>query len=174
ELNTIAVIDVNTGAIVQRIPIEGAQMLNDITIDPKGIVYVSDTRSGKVHKVENGKPSLYLENLKSPNGLLSVGNVLYVLANGTLQKTDADKTMTQLADGMEGGTDGIEMVKENEFIISCWQGIIYYVKSDGSKQILLDTRDQEVNTADIGYDPLNQIVYVPTFKKNKVVAYKLK
>src|SRR5690606_19722893 len=68
ELNTIAVIDVNTGVIVQRIPIEGAQMLNDITIDPKGIVYVSDTRSGKVHKVENGKPSLYLENLKSPNG----------------------------------------------------------------------------------------------------------
>lgn len=174
EMNTIAIIDVSTGSIVQRIPIEGAQMLNDITIDQNGIVYVSDTRTGKVHKIENGKPSLYLENLKSPNGLLSVGNMLYVLADGTLQKIDANKISTQLAEGMEGGTDGIEMVKENEFIISCWQGVIYYVKSDGSKQLLLDTRDQEINTADIGYDPKNQIVYVPTFRKNNVVAYKLK
>lgn len=174
EMNTIAIIDVGTGSIVQRIPIEGAQMLNDITIDQNGIVYVSDTRTGKVHKIENGKPSLYLENLKSPNGLLSVGKMLYVLADGTLQRIDANKTSTQLAEGMEGGTDGIEMVKENEFIISCWQGVIYYVKSDGTKQLLLDTRAQEINTADIGYDPKNQIVYVPTFRKNNVVAYKLK
>lgn len=174
EMSTVAIIDVGTGNIVQRIPIQGAQMLNDITVDQNGIVYVSDTRTGKVHKIENGKPSLYLENLKSPNGLLSIGDVLYVLADGTLQRTNSDKTLTQLADGMEGGTDGIEMVKENEFIISCWQGTIYYVKTDGSKQLLLDTRDQKMNTADIGYDSLNQIVYVPTFRKNKVVAYKLK
>src|SRR5690606_21811222 len=174
ELNTIAVIDVNTGVIVQRIPIEGAQMLNDITIDPNGIVYVSDTRSGKVHKIENDEPSLYMENLKRPNGLLSVGNILYVLADGTLLKTDSGKKSTQLAEGMEGGTDGIEMVKENEFIISCWEGVIYYVKADGSKQLLLDTRDQKINTADIGYDSQKQIVYVPTFGKNNVVAYKLK
>lgn len=174
EMSTVAVIDVTSGTIVQRIPIEGAQMLNDITIDPNGIVYVSDTRTGKVHKIENGEPSLYLENLKSPNGLLSVGNVLYVLADGTLQRTDDGSALTQLAEGMEGGTDGIEMVKENEFIISCWQGVIYYVKSDGSKQLLLDTRDQKINTADIGYDSQNQIVYVPTFGKNNVVAYKLK
>lgn len=174
EMTTVAVIDVATGSIVERIPVEGAQMLNDITIDKNGIVYVSDTRTGKVHKIENGEPSLYLENLKSPNGLLSIGNVLYVLADGALHQIDAQKTSTQLADGMEGGTDGIEMVKENEFIISCWQGVIYYVKSDGSKQLLLDTRDQKINTADIGYDPQNQIVYVPTFSKNNVAAYKLK
>jgi hypothetical protein len=38
---------------------------------------------------------------------------------------------------------------------------------------LLDTREKKVNSADIGYDPVNQIVYVPTFFKNNVVAYKL-
>lgn len=174
EMNTIAVIDVSSGSIAERISIDGAQMLNDITIDAKGIIYVSDTRAGKVHKIENGKPSLYLENLKSPNGLLSVGNVLYILADGKLLKSDASGALTQLAEGMEGGTDGIEMVKENEFIISCWQGAVYYVKSDGSKQLLLDTREQKINTADIGYDPKNRIVYIPTFAKNNVVAYKLK
>src|SRR5690606_29671967 len=137
EMSTVAVIDVNTGSIVKRIPIEGAEMLNDITIDPNGIVYVSDTRTGKVHKIENDEPSLYMENLQSPDGLLSVGNMLYILADGTLRKTDSGEKSTQVAEGMEGGTDGIEMVKENEFIISCWDGVIYYVKADGSKQLLL-------------------------------------
>lgn len=174
EMNAVAVIDVASGNIIERIPVEGSQMLNDITIDKNGIVYVSDTRTGKVHKIENGKPSLYLESLKNPNGLLSIGDVLYVLADGALQKVSADKASTQLATGMDGGTDGIEQVKKNEFIVSCWQGSIYYVKSDGSKQLLLDTRDQKMNTADIGYDAKKRIVYVPTFSKNTVIAYKLK
>lgn len=174
ELNAVAVIDVNTGSIVERIPIEGSIMLNDITIDPKGTVYVSDTRLGKVHKIENGAPSLYMEDLKNPNGLLSVGEVLYVLANGQLLSTRDGKTSALLAQGMEASTDGIEMVRENEFIVSCWLGVIYYVKSDGTTQILLDTRDRKSNTADIGFDSVNKIVYVPTFAKNKVVAYQLK
>jgi hypothetical protein len=75
---------------------------------------------------------------------------------------------------MDASTDGIERVKENEYVVSCWSGIIYYVKSDGSKQELLDTRSQKINSADIGYDKTNRIVYVPTFFKNSVVAYELK
>ncbi len=75
---------------------------------------------------------------------------------------------------MDKSTDGIEMVKENEFMVSCWTGIIYYVKSDGNKQVLLDTRDQKINSADIGYDPVNRIVYVPNFLNNTVTAYSLK
>jgi hypothetical protein len=40
--------------------------------------------------------------------------------------------------------------------------------------MLLDTREQKVNSADIGYDAKNKIVYVPTFFRNSVVAYQLK
>lgn len=174
ELNGVAVIDVRTGRVVERIPIAESQMLNDITIDSQGTVYVSDTRAGKVHKIVDGSPTLYMEGLKNPNGLLSIGDVLYVLANGELLSTQDGKATTKLAEGMEGGTDGIERVRENEFIISCWQGLIYYVKSDGTKEVLLDTRDRKSNTADIGYDSVKQIVYVPTFAKNTVVAYQLK
>jgi hypothetical protein len=73
---------------------------------------------------------------------------------------------------MDGSTDGIEPVG-NDFIVSCWTGVIYYVHANGKIEQLLDTRDKQVNSADIGYDPANQIVYVPTFFKNNVVAYKL-
>ena len=174
EPTTVAVIDVNKAAIIQRIPVEGAQLLNDITVDSKGIVYVSDTKTNKVHKIENGKASVYLENMKSANGVLAIGNDLYVLANSSLQKADAAKKLTTLAEGIEGGADGIERVNSHDFIVTGWEGIIYYVKDDGSKQVLLDTRDKKINSADIGYDAATRTVYVPTFFKNCVVAYRLK
>lgn len=174
ELTDVAVIDVKTGAIVRRIAIEGAKMLNDITIDAKGIVYVSDSRANKIHKIENGVPSVYLEDMDNANGVLAVGSVLYALTNGKLQKIDAQKNRTIIAEGLEGNTDGIVQVKDNEFVISGWQGIIYYVKGDGSKEVLLDTRGQKSNTADIWYHAASRTVYVPTFFKNTIVAYKLK
>jgi hypothetical protein len=52
--------------------------------------------------------------------------------------------------------------------------VIYYVKADGNKTELIDTRAQKSNTADIGFDPSTKTVFVPTFFKNKVVAYRLK
>lgn len=173
EQNTVAVIDIRAGKILRRIAIEDAQMLNDITIDAEGIVYVSDTREGKIHRIDEGTPSVFLKDLKSPNGLLSVGEELYILADGKLMKADKNKSLSVLAEGMEGGVDGIEMVREHEFLVSGWQGLLYYVKSDGSKLVLLDTRDKKINTADIGYDAINKIVYVPTFGNNRVVAYRL-
>jgi hypothetical protein len=65
-------------------------------------------------------------------------------------------------------------VKGKDYVVSCWAGSIWYVNGDGTKQNLLDTREQKINTADIGYDAKNRIVYVPTFFKNKIVAYELK
>ncbi len=112
--------------------------------------------------------------MKSANGVLAVGSDLYVLADASLQKTDAAKKLTTLAEGIEGGADGLERVNEHEFLVTGWEGIIYYVKDDGSKQVLLDTRDKKINSADIGYDAATRTVYVPTFFKNCVVAYQLK
>jgi sugar lactone lactonase YvrE len=174
ELTDVAVIDVKTGTIVRRIPIEGAKMLNDITVDAKGIVYVSDSRANKIHKIENGMPAVYLEDMDNANGVLAAGSSLYALTNGKLQRIDAQKNKTIVAEGMESGTDGIVQVKDNEFVISCWQGIIYYVKADGSKQVMLDTREQKSNTADIWYNAKTRTLYVPTFFKNTIVAYQLK
>jgi sugar lactone lactonase YvrE len=174
ETNTVAVIDVSTAAIVQRIPVEGAEMLNDITIDEKGIVYVSDSRKNKVHKIENGKASVYLENMNSVNGLLAKGNNLYILTGTSLQKADENKKLSTLADGIEGGADGIEMISDHEFIVTGWGGVIYYVKADGSKQTLSDTRDKKINAADLGYDPNSKTIYIPQMLQNCVVAYKLK
>jgi sugar lactone lactonase YvrE len=174
NIDNVVVIDVATGTITEKIAIDGAQGLNDVTIDKKGLVYVSDSRAKKVFTIENGKVSLFLENLQGPNGLLAQDDNFFVLDAGALLKVGKDKSLTKITEGMEGGTDGIEHVKGNEYIVSCWGGVIYYVSLDGTKTTLLDTRPEKSNTADIGYDAKNRIVYVPTFWKNKVVAYELK
>lgn len=174
DVDKVVVIDTKTASIELTIPVEGALGLNDLTVDKKGNVYVSDSKNKKIHRIENGKVSTWLENLKGPNGVLIIGEDLYVLDAGSLYKVEKDKSLTKLADGMDGGTDGIENVTGKDFIVSCWQGSIWYVNADGTKQNLLDTRDQKINTADIGYDAKNRIVFVPTFWKNKIVAYELK
>ena len=174
EQTTIAVIDTKKGVIRQRIEVEGAQFLNDVTIDKKGNVYVSDSRTGKVHRIKQGKVSVYIDNLNGVNGLLADGNDLFILADGLLMKADSEKNMTTLAEGIEGGADGIVKVNEYEFIVTGWEGIIYYISDSGAKKVLSDTRDEQINSADLGYNPADKIIYIPTFSKNSVVAYRLK
>jgi hypothetical protein len=174
DVDEVVAIDIKAGKIINHFPVAGAQFLNDITVDSKGAVYVSDSKLGKIHKIENGNVSTYAEDISGVNGLLAVGNDLYVLASGSLWKFTADKQRNKIAEGMDASTDGVEMVKENEFIVSCWAGAVYYVKTDGSKEQLLDTRDKKINSADIGYDNKARIVYVPTFFRNSIVAYELK
>lgn len=174
DLTNIVVIDIKKGSIDKTITVEGAGGLNDISIGDDGIIWVSDSKSKRLYKVENEKPVLYLENLKGPNGVLMRGKDFYIVDAGGFYKVNPDKTLTMVADGMEGGTDGIENVSGNDFLVSCWQGAIWYINEKGEKQLLLDTKAEKKNTADIGFDPVTKTVYVPTFWKNSVVAYQVK
>jgi sugar lactone lactonase YvrE len=173
ENSSVAVIDVDKASIVKRIPVEGSQMLNDLVVDSKGIIYVSDTRGAKVYRIEGDKPSVYLENMPGANGLLLVNSDLYVLTSTSVLKVDASKQITKIADGFESGLDGIVMVADNEFIISNYQGILYYITAAGAKQILLDTRAKRIMSNDIGYNNKTKTLYVPSFATNRIIAYKL-
>lgn len=174
DLTEVVVIDIEKATIIERIPVEGSVFLNDITIDKTGAVYVSDTRVFKVYRIDKGFVVTLFQNLQGPNGLLALGDELLILDKGRLVKQLASGTLANITEGMDPSTDGIEQVQKNEYLVSSWNGVIYYIYADGNKQVLLDTRPQKINTADIGYDPKNRIVYVPTFYGNKVVAYQLR
>lgn len=173
DISEVAVLSLATGKIESKIAIEGATGLNDITIDKNGIVYVSDSKLGNVHKITKGKAELYLSGLKGVNGLKAIDNDLYILTANDVFKAGADKKLVKIATTEIGG-DGIEPVGNGDYVISCWPGLIYYLDKNGKLETLLDTREQKRNTADIGYNPSERIVYVPTFLKKSVVAYKLK
>ena len=174
DLNELVVIDIAGGKIEKRITVTGAEGLNDVSVSKSGIVYVSDSKLKKIFTVKDGVSELLLDTLKGPNGVLIRGDDFYLLDAGGMFKMNKDKTLTKITDGMDGGTDGIENISGNDFIVSCWQGVVWYVNADGSKQQLLDSRGDKKNSADIGMDAKNKIVYVPTFWRNTIVAYRVK
>ncbi|MBA4168370.1 MAG: ATP/GTP-binding protein, partial [Chitinophagaceae bacterium] len=151
----------------------GAEFLNDVTAAADGTIYVSDSKTKAIHKVENDKASVYLTNLQAPNGVLAWNKTFYLLDKGALYKVGDGKKLIKIAGALDGNADGLEHVAGDDFLATCWEGSVYYVKGDGTVEKLLDTRDQKINSADIGYDAKNKIVYVPTFFKNSVVAYQL-
>jgi hypothetical protein len=173
DIGDVVVIDMKKGAIEKRIAIEGASGLNDITVDDKGNVYVSDSKTAKIWRITNGVPILYLDNISGANGLKAIGNDLIFAQGKLLQKANAQKQVTKIAE-LPNGIDGIEPVGSGDFIVTAWQGYVYYVSANGTVETLLNTHDQNKNTADIGYNSEKKIVYVPSFNGKTVAAYTLK
>ena len=173
DLTELIVIDIKKGVIKNKIKVEGSVFLNDVTVNKNGAVFVSDSRTGKVHRYENNKVTIEAENLQGPNGLLSIDDQLLILDRGSLLSVTPGGTISKIMDGMDPSTDGIEKVAPNQYIVSCWNGIVYYIIAGAQKITLFDTRSEKINSADIGYDAKKKIIYVPTFMKNSVVAYQL-
>jgi sugar lactone lactonase YvrE len=174
DVGHVVVVDVDRGAIVERIAVEGANGLNDVAVDARGVLYVSDSRAKKLYRIEQGKATLLLEGLKGPNGVHVRGDEVLFMDNGSLYRLGKDNGKVLLSAGMEGNGDGLESDDRGGFVISYWPGVIHYARADGSRVTLLDTSADKIYAADIGYHASKRIVYVPTFFGNTVVAYELK
>lgn len=174
DIDHVVVIDVEQGAIVDKIAVAGAHGLNDISIDARGVIYVSDSKDKKIHAIEGGQASLVIEGLKAPNGVHARDGELFFMDNGNLYRLGKNKEKVLVSAGVEGNGDGLEGVGGNEFIISYWPGVIQYAKADGTRETLLDTSADKIGSADLGYNAKQHIIYVPTFFKNSIVAYELK
>jgi DNA-binding beta-propeller fold protein YncE len=172
DINEVAVIDIASGKIIKKIKVEGAEGLNDVTVASTGIIYVSDSKKATVWKIEKDNPSLYLENMQGVNGLRAVRNDLYIASGKSFVKADMKKQVAPVATLPQGG-DGVEPIGNGDFVVTAWGGWIYYVSADGNVETMLDTSPEKKNTADIGYDPVKRIIYVPTFFGKTVSAYRL-
>lgn len=172
DITRVAVIDMKKGTIIKIIPVPGSQNLNDITIG-RGVVYVSDSKAGKIWQIKNNKPEVYLDNTPAVNGLKFIDNELYYGEGVNFKRINKQKKISTVA-VLPKGIDGIEQLASGDFIVSSWPGYIFYVYANGKYETLLETHQQKINTADIGIDKLNNIIYVPTFFGKRVVAYQVK
>ena len=173
DLNELVVVDIKNAKIIKKYPVEGAGMLNDVTVSDKGVVYFSDSRTKKIHQIVNGQLSTFMENITGVNGLKAIGNELFILGGKRFFKVDANKKETEIAQLPQGG-DGIEPIGNGDFLATSWGGYIFYVSKDGKVETLLDSHDPRVNTADIDYDQKKKILYVPSFYNKLITAYQLK
>jgi hypothetical protein len=172
DISEVAVVDIPKGKLIRKIPIEGASGLNDITVTENGVVYVSDSKTGMIWRLENDKPVLFLKDVTGANGLKAIKDDLYYAKGSAFMKADSKKQITQIAD-VGQAIDGIEPVGNGDFIVTSWVGYIFYVYANGQFEQILDTHAEKKNTADIGYDPGKKILYVPTFFDKRIVAYQL-
>jgi len=177
NIDEVVAIDVTTGEITNRIAVEGAEFLNDITTDPEGNVYFSDSNTNKIHKLSaTGELTTWIEGeeLGGPNGLFFDGDkiMLATFGRGDLSAIALENPEVMLvADSIPGG-DGVEKVGE-DFLVSNWNGEVFYVYSDGDIAKMIDTKEAGANAADIEFIEKDMTVLVPTFFGNQVVAYKL-
>jgi len=173
DMGDVVVVDIQKGAVQKRIPIPGASGLNDITVSDKGIVYVSDSRNNRIWRINNGDPQLFMDSVAGVNGLKAVGNNLLVAAGKNFISVNPQKQVTKIAE-LPLGLDGIEPIGNGDYLTTAWNGFVYYVYADGRVETLLDATKDKKNTADLGYDPVKKILYVPTFNGKTVAAYQLK
>ena len=176
DIDRVIEIDIATKNVSNRYSVGGMPQLNDITVSDS-IVYVSGSNSDAIYKIKDSKISeVAQDSLGRLNGLLHQKEGIYYAASASHNfgiYNEADQTFKTLTTGIGHG-DGIIRLENGDFIVTSWQGEIFYIKSkDWSKTQLLDTRDKKINAADIDYIPATQTLLVPTFFHNKVMAYKV-
>jgi hypothetical protein len=81
DIDEVVGMEIASGRITSRIPIDGARFLNDLATAPDGTIYVSDSQAFRIYAVKDGKASVFVEGedaIETPNGVLVDGGRLIV------------------------------------------------------------------------------------------------
>ena len=171
DIDRLVAIDLSTGSITNTYPVENSIFLNDVTA-LENTIYFSDMKTGMIHELTEGKVYTFTEGLEKVNGLFAESDKLLALTGAGFQSISYDsKEIKTISEGVTSG-DGLVKTTSGDYVASRWAGQIYSV-IDSEATLLLDTEKQGSQTADIGYIPEGNLVVVPTFFKNSIVAYKL-
>lgn len=168
----------NTGEAISFIDFTSFEpgFLNDIVEGADGNLYVTDTGKSTVYIIENGAPSILVENLPAPpNGITIDADNNIVLApwNGATMFPTlvvGDQGYAEYAQAQSGGNfDGIEFVNGRMIAAS---------QVDSSLHSLYDDVDQIIvhtpgRPADIGLDTRRNQVAVPYVALNRVDIWQL-
>lgn len=180
DVTKLVEVDLETGQILKKYTLEGIKFLNDVALDNNGNVFVSDTSTSKIYRLDSqGNFSLWLANdlLDRPNGLLIQDDTMYVASwgkkpeGGRVSKIDmATKTIDTIT-SVIGNLDGIRVYDKKQMIISDWRsGNIHLVDDKGNTEQIL-TVGQSVG--DIAYIKEKQLLLLPMNKQSRLLFYKI-
>lgn len=178
ERGSLVEIDIPSAKIVNRTPLKGVGMPNDVAVADNGELYISDSSGNAIYKIINGQVESWLKGsvIAAPNGIHVLKGKLIVGTNGdgclkaVDLKTKEVSTLTNLG---QGTIDGISSDRKGNLLVSHNEGRLFIVSPDGLANKIIDTTAQRMNMADFAYDPGRNIVIFPTFLDNRVKAFRL-
>ncbi len=177
ERQSIAIINLDDGEIIERIDLPGSAFPNDIAADNNGNIFISDSRKNVIWKVTNNEAEEFLSypDVEDPNVMYFHKNKILIGNSGDsrLKAVDIEtKKITNVAAFPEGFIDGIRVDNDGNYIVSLWKGKIYRVKDTGEIELIFHTENTGYFSADFEYIPQKNLLIIPTFFENRVVGYK--
>ncbi|MDD3643543.1 MAG: SMP-30/gluconolactonase/LRE family protein [Candidatus Krumholzibacteria bacterium] len=180
NIDELVEIDIRTDSIARRYPAGGAQFLNDVAVDAEGNVYVSDSskENSAIYRLAGDTLEVWASGkaISSPNGLMVDGGRLIIGNSGDAMLKAIDLKTGEVSDlyTVGSGIDGLAKDRKGNFIVSDWAGRTSLIEPSGAITVLLDTRAEKINAADLDFVPGEDLVIIPTFHDNRVVAAKLR
>ncbi len=203
DITDLVEIDINSGKVINRYNAPGSAFLNDVASDNQGHVYVSDTVTNTIYRLDtknlgnssnnnnnnNASLQVWLQSpeLNGPNGLYvdNTNNKLIVVSfgafsnpSGTIRVVDLQNhTMNSLGEEGTavpiGGLDGIEADSTGRY---------YYVTDNAGGKLYVvnsngtgyETLDlQNQGAADLGIILDQNMIIIPMMQDNKLEAYRI-
>jgi len=187
DIDELVEIDIKAGEVKNRYLAEGSVLLNDVAVDKAGNVYVSDTITSAIYRLQEGKMELWISDaaLESPNGLYVESDHLVVASWGVI--TDPATFGTEVPGHIHtvslsekkieshgekkpvGNLDGIEADGNGNYFLTDWvKGELLYYKATGEYSTLLKL---SMGAADIGYIEKSKTIIIPLTFDGKLVIY---
>jgi len=179
DLTELVEIDISGSEVINKYTIPDAKLANDIATDVSGNVYISDTTrdNDTIYRFTAGKvePWFHHDGITRPNGLLFSGNILYAGGSGSKKIAKIDHLEGDLIDIVHVGSliDGLVDIGNDQLIFSDWYGKIFLLQDFEEVSLLLDTIPDQYNAADIFYVQELEMLLVPTFFDNRIMAYEI-
>jgi hypothetical protein len=181
----LQVIDIASGSVTQTVAVEGAMLLNDVTIGSDGAVYVTDMLAGGIVKYADGAVSWLIApgGISLPNGILWDNDALIVGTFGEGMQADMSVTtpgglvsvdpasgaITPIeATAQSGSVDGIARIGDLLIYDDNPTGKLLAVGADGA---LAQVGMGEAGAADLG--AAGDLVVVPYMYAGTVAAYRV-
>ncbi len=173
DIYQLVEIDIEKGEIIKKHNAPDAVFLNDVSACKNGMIFVSDTRTAKIHVLKSGAFRVWMsgEPLETPNGLMAENGKLFI-GDKNIYEVDIKTQKIEMIIEDNGIVDGLVKNNSGEFIFSNWEGRIF-INHNGENIKLHDSTKEKINTADLDFDKKHDLVIVPTFFDNRVVAYKI-
>jgi sugar lactone lactonase YvrE len=178
ERNQVAKISLSEEKVIERYPVADSEFLNDLTIDEKGIIYITDSRKNVIWKLENGVSEEWLvgDEVADPNVIYYHEKKLFFgnSADQGLKSVDLQTKKVDLVATLdEGFIDGFRIDNKGNYLVSLWHGILYRISPEGKVIEIMNLTTSGRYIADFEYIREKNLLIVPTFYGNTVIGYHL-